>query len=180
MPNFAEQTVNDRSTDFARSQLTTTGGDNMIFQFGRYTLDVDVEKTKAFYDSNRSVTTDEACSCARCQLFPHAIMSSSDAILKFLRRLGIDPRKPGEVFGYSDNETDRHQYSGWYHIVGTLREGKIIGKFYDDSNAFLPDINAEFRVWFEDDPERMGWIEQGFPVPILEMSFSAILSTPKA
>ena len=119
MPDFAEQTVNDRSTDFSRSQLTTTGGDNMIFQFGRYTLDVDVEKTKAFYDSNRSVATDEACSCARCQLFPHAVMSSSDAILEFLRRLGVDPRKPGEVFGYSDDETDRHQYSGWYHIVGT-------------------------------------------------------------
>ncbi len=151
----------------------------MIFEFKRYTLDIDIEKTKAFYDSNLSVTTSEACSCTRCQCFPSAIMSSSNEVLNFLYSLGIDPRKPGEVFGFSDmGEYDNH-YSGWYHIVGVILKGKVTGKIYDDSNAFMPDEHSDYRVWFEDDPTKMGWIETGFPHPIVEMSFAAELPTPR-
>ena len=146
----------------------------MIFQFGRYTIDVDVEKTRAFYASEYSVTTSEACSCDRCQRFPDVMMSCSTTVLDFLGSLGIDPRKAGEVFGMSDEEKD--DYSGWYHIVGTLLNGKISGVGFDRSNAFVPDENVDFQVWFDSDRERMGWIEENFPSPILEMSFSARLS----
>ena len=143
----------------------------MIFRFGRYTLDVDVEKTKAFYNSNLSVTTSESCSCDRCQRFPAAIMASSSDILSFLYSLGIDPRKAGEVYGYLDEE----HYSGWYHIVGRLLDGRISGKVCDADNAFIPDEKSEFMVWFGDDREKMGWIEKGFPEPIVEMDFEAVL-----
>ena len=149
----------------------------MILEFGRYTIDIDIEKTKAFYASNLSITTNEACSCDRCQRFPHAITSTSNTVLDFLHRLGIDPQKAGEVFGSSDEKIDH--YSGWYHTVGTLLEGKVVGVSYDNSNAFSPDENVDFQVWFEDDPNRMGPIEESFPTPVLEMSFSASLPIMK-
>ena len=145
----------------------------MIFQFGRYTVDVDVEKTRAYYTSNFSFTTSEVCSCERCQRFPNAIMSCSAAVVDFLNSLGIDPRKPGEVFGTTN---ERDNYDGWYHIVGTLLSGKISGPCVDRSNAFVPDKNVDFIVWFDDDSTRMGWIEENFPSPILELSFTALLS----
>ena len=87
--------------------------------------------------------------------------------MDFLNNLGVDPQKPGEVFG------DKYNCSGWYHIVGTLLNGRVDGLVYDSSNAFIPDKTVDFIVWFDDDSNRMGWIEKNFPSPILEMSFSA-------
>ena len=142
----------------------------MLFEFGRYIVDVDLEKTKEFYDSDQSVPTNEACSCDRCQRFPKAILSSSNAVLDFLHCLGIDPTKAGEVIGSSSDD-----YWGWYHVVGTLIEGRLTEKRLDDTNAFRPDINTKFKVWFEDDPDLMGWIEDGFPSPVLEIFFNATL-----
>ena len=139
----------------------------MIFQLGRYTVDVDVEKTKDFYSSDFSVASNEACSCDCCQHFPDEIMSCSSVVVDFLNNLGIDPRKPGEVFG------EKYSCSGWYHVVGTLLSGRVDGLICDSSNAFIPDKTVDFMVWFDDDSKRMGWIEDNFPNPILEMSFSA-------
>ena len=146
----------------------------MIFQFGRYKIDVDVEKTRAFYASEFSVTTSEACSCDRCQRFPQVIMSCPTTVLDFLDSLGIDPCKAGEVFGISEDK--KNDYAGWYHIVGTLLDGQISGVGFERSNAFVPDENVDFQVWFDSDRKRMGWIEKNFSSPILEMSFSAHLS----
>ena len=64
----------------------------MIFQLGRYTIDVDVEKTKDFYAS--AVASNEICSCPCCQYFPNAIMSCSTIIVDFLNNLGVDPQSP--------------------------------------------------------------------------------------
>ena len=106
-------------------------------------------------------------------------MSCASEVLFFLHKLGIDPQKAGEVFGVSDKEKHTNHYSGWYHIVGELLKGKVDWKNYDDSNAFFPDANSDFRVWFENDPNRMGWIEKDFPTPMLELSFAAVLPAQK-
>ena len=148
-----------------KAKLAIKGGIIMIFQLGRYTIDVDVEKTKDFYAS--AVASNEICSCPCCQYFPNAIMSCSTIIVDFLNNLGVDPQKPGEVFG------DKYNCSGWYHIVCTLLNGRVDGVVCDSSNAFIPDKTVDFIVWFDDDRNRMGWIEKNFPSPILEMSFSA-------
>lgn len=145
----------------------------MLFEFGRYIVEVNIEATKAFYNSTRSLSTNEACKCDRCQRFPKAILSSSNAVLDFLYRLGIDPTKAGEVFGTSDDDVDR--YYGLYHVVGTLIEGRVTDINCDESNAFVPDLNTNFKVWFEDNPVKMGWIEKDIPSPTLEISFSAEL-----
>ena len=43
----------------------------MIFTLGPYTLDVDVEKTKRYYDTAKSVG--EECTCDGCQNFEKAV-----------------------------------------------------------------------------------------------------------
>ena len=151
----------------------------MIFEFGRYTIDVDIEKTKEFYSSSLAVRTDEACSCHMCQNFSGAIMTSSRLVLDFLRGLGVDPQKAEEVCGVLGDCEETVGYLGWYPIVGTLLKGRVEGKVYNESNAFLPDSNSEFMFWFEDDRSKMGWINKNFPSPVLEISFSAVLPNNK-
>ena len=153
-----------------KAKLAIKGEVIMIFQLGRYTIDVDVEKTKAFYAS--AVASNEVCACDCCQHFPDSIISCSTIIVDFLNNLGVDPQKPGEVFG------GKYHCSGWYHIVGTLLNGRVTEANLDVSNAFVPDEAVNFQVWFDDDNKRMGWIENNFPSPILEMSFSAYFSKP--
>lgn len=163
---------------YTNAKLTIKVVKKMIFEFGRYIIDVNVAKTKAFYDSDLSFPTNDVCSCAMCQHFPKAILSSSDMILNFLYSLGINPVKAGEVFGSSDAEQSVDRYSGWYHIVGTILEGRLTSINYDDTNAFVPDTKTNFKVWFIDDTDKMGWIQENFPDPVLEVSFSAVLPTP--
>lgn len=152
----------------------------MIFEFGRYILDVDVEKTKAFYQSQFSTKTNERCSCPRCQRFSKEILTSSNVVLDFLHSLGVDPQKAGEIIDGPFDETTNCDYYGWYHIVGTMLNRKSTPKQENDDNCFLPDINSIFRVWFNDDREKMGPIEDGFPSPVLEMSFSVVLPLSKS
>ena len=148
----------------------------MLFSFGPYRMDVDVEKTSAFYQSH-AVLTSEQCTCGGCQNYDKAILQAPPAVLQFLRNLGIDPQKPGEVFG-STGEIDADQtywYSGWYHIVGTLITRPEDIKQETEENSYRPDPDFDFHAWFTDDRHHMGWIETEFPEPILEMSISTHL-----
>ena len=104
-------------------------------------------------------------------------MQASPAVLQFLRELGIDPQRPGEVFG-TTGEVDPDQtywYSGWYHVVGTLSDHPEEIRNLTLENSYRPDPNFDFRIWFTDDRELMGWIEKDFPEPVLEMTISTHL-----
>ena len=70
----------------------------MIFNFNDYVLDVDVEKTREFYNSDDCPVTSLGCVCDGCRNYDKAIMTASASVLDFLREFGIDPKKPGEVF----------------------------------------------------------------------------------
>lgn len=148
----------------------------MLFTFGPYQVDVDVEKTAAFYRSH-AIPTSEQCTCNGCQNYDKAILQESPVVLKFLRELGIDPQRPGEVFGVT-GEVDPEQtywYSGWYHVVGTLPDHPEEIRNLTLENCYRPDPNSDFCIWFTDDRELMGWIEKDFPEPILEMTISTHL-----
>lgn len=154
----------------------------MLFTFGKYRLDIDVESTRAFYESDSAVVTSQSCRCDGCQNYDKAILTAPAAVTDFLRALGIDPQKPGEVFGViGEVESDtRYWYNGWYHAVGTLLECPALGDtpqaaVFDDENCYRPDPAFDFEVWFIDDRNHMGWIETDFPEPILELSISTRL-----
>lgn len=154
----------------------------MQFTFGSYRLDVDVEQTRAFYESDRAVRTSESCRCDGCQNYDRAILQAPPTVTDFLRALGIDPQKPGEVFGVTgETESDRrYWYNGWYHVVGTLLQAPVSDDasktaIYDKKNSYRPDPAFDFDVWFIGDRSRMGWIEKEFPTPIVELSISTRL-----
>lgn len=63
----------------------------MIFQFGEYKIDVDVEKTKQFY--NRAKTVSEECQCDGCLNFERAVDELSQNIRDFFSALGVDMKK---------------------------------------------------------------------------------------
>ena len=148
----------------------------MLFSFGPYQIDVDVEKTAAFY-RDKAVPTSEQCRCDGCQNYDKAILQASPAVLRFLRSLGMIPGRPGEVFGVTGEvEADQtYWYSGWYHLVGRLISQPEKTNQETEENCYCPDPDFDFRVWFTDDRHFMGWIEKEFPEPILEMSISTRL-----
>lgn len=142
----------------------------MHFSFGQYKIEVDVERTRSFYESAASIPTSQQCTCDGCQNYDKAILTAPASVLNFLRSLGIDPCNPGEVYTViGEREPDgRYWYGGWYHVVG-----RIVKKGEDD--WYKPDPSYDFKVWFADDRTRMGWVEKEFPKPILELSIDAFL-----
>ena len=63
----------------------------MIFQFGEYKIDVDVEKTRQFYD--RAKTVSEECQCDGCLNFERAVDKLPQNIRDFFSALGVDMKK---------------------------------------------------------------------------------------
>ena len=144
----------------------------MIFTFGNTVLDVDVEKTRDYYESALARTPGKKCSCAGCQNFDSAILRAPEAVQVFLRSLGIDPQKPCEVFGLAgEPEGDgTYLYGGWYHAVGSVVKGED-----SPEKLYKPAKDFDFTVGFSDNREKMGYVTKGFPTPVLELSVSARL-----
>lgn len=67
----------------------------LIFQFGEYKINVDVEKTKQFY--NRAKTVSEECQCDGCLNFERAVDELSQNIRDFFSALGVDMKKSANV-----------------------------------------------------------------------------------
>ncbi len=63
----------------------------MIFTFGQYKIDVDVEKTKEFYSNAKTVST--GCSCDGCLNFEKAVGKLPKEVRTFFADLGIDMTK---------------------------------------------------------------------------------------
>ena len=70
----------------------------MIFQFGEYKIDVDVEKTRQFYD--RAKTVSEGCQCDGCLNFERAVDKLPQNIRDFFSALGVDMKKICECYVY--------------------------------------------------------------------------------
>ena len=64
----------------------------MIFDFGNFRLDIDVESTKDFYRKHGK-TVLEDCGCVNCQNYFEAISKASDKVKTFFNSIGIDPQK---------------------------------------------------------------------------------------
>ena len=141
----------------------------MIFIFGNNVIDVDVEKTRAFYKSSFATTPKQDCRCEGCQNFDAAILQAPPSVLDFLKSLGIDPQKPCEVFGLFDepDEDKTYLYGGWYHVVG-----RMIKREEDPQRLYKPEESFDVSVGFTDERGSMGFIKKGFPAPILELSVS--------
>lgn len=118
----------------------------MIFYFANYVLDVDVDRTRSYYERTDVPTMSQQCDCIDCQNFDEAILKASGKVLDFLRCLGIDPQKPAETFNVTGVLEDDGSiwYNGWYHICGSILGGPETVK-----KVLLPDGSEQFEYCWE-------------------------------
>jgi len=130
----------------------------MIITMNGRTLTVDVERTKRFYET--CVTAAETCSCAGCRNFGLAAEALPPAVGAFFASLGVDARKPAEIYVlHAEADGRALHYGGFYHLCGRLETG----------SAAEPGFTAVadgFAVAFTD---RIDLPEQTLPAPALQM-----------
>lgn len=146
----------------------------MFFRFGNIVVDIDIEKTTAFYQSFRKLTDD--CSCAGCQNFVYGVDRLSHDILDFFLKLGIDILKPTEMTVLcSEDNGESIYYEGWYHICGRLiSDSDCWSHKTDNKGAVYQSINAgnlfpitdNFSIGFTN---TISLKVDDFPKPIVQM-----------
>lgn len=153
----------------------------MIFTFGPYTLNVDVERTREFYARDDI----GQCTCQDCQNYRKAILQAPAAVHDFFRSLGIDLCKPTEVFNVTGalEEDGTIRYNGWLHVCGiivecpetkveTVAENGTRVLSYRMDLAYRPDPEYPFSVL---PVKEITLLPDGFPTPAVELEIDAYL-----
>lgn len=145
----------------------------MVFEFGGYILDIDVEKTRDFYLSADKIT--DGCNCQGCRNYVKWASALCAEPKYTLERMGILLEKTPEVYVNCLNDDSSLFYGGFYHICGTIIQGKKLWKeisekarIFDD-DAFIP-LTKEYQVAFT---KEVHLLEKGFPAPVIQMEISA-------
>ena len=157
----------------------------MLIKFANFTLDVDVERTRVFYERSDIPTMGQQCDCVNCRNFDEAILKTSDTVLDFLRSLGIDPQKPAETFNVTGVLEDDGSiwYSGWYHICGSIVDTPETVKTttlpdggeqiqYCWEHGYTPDSHFPFKVL---PISRLDLIHKDFPNPVIQLEIDTHL-----
>ena len=146
----------------------------MIFDFGKFRVDVDVEKTREFY-TNKAKTVLEDCGCNSCRNYYEAIKKTPDRVKSFFDSLGIDPQKSPEATWYVTNENGMAYYTVTFHVVGTVIDSvnmyKPLGR---NTWTMIPEnlyeIDENFKVGFTSD---IFLLEKDFPEPCIQLEVDA-------
>jgi hypothetical protein len=90
--------------------------------FGKWKFTADRDATiNAYRQTTRGGV--DTCDCATCRNFRLAREHIfTEAFLRLLDELGIDPLKDGEVYYNARLSFGLHDYAGWYHFIGALNE----------------------------------------------------------
>ena len=117
-------------------------------------LEIDVDKTKRLcceWDEAR-----DGCDCAGCRNYRLAAETFPPEVRAFFRELGLDEKKPTEVFPWHAEDGGRAlHYGGFYHLCGTIVKGS--GRY---------DVADGYSVAFTDD---ISLPEEHLPSPALQM-----------
>ena len=111
--------------------------------FGETNFTADREATLSAYGTVERGGTDK-CACATCRNFSEVREKVfPPAFLEFLRTLGVDPRKEAEAYHNARLSPGRHDYGGWFHFVGALKEnGRSYVDFGNGFTAYLCPTSA--------------------------------------
>lgn len=150
----------------------------MKFQFGEYSLDIDVYKTRVFYKKLENVSA--GCNCYGCRNFEKAMDVLSDEIKHFFHSIGVDMKKPAEVYVNMVNPDGSVLYGGFYHLCGTILNGTSawVEVNTDSENSMVfhwehsktYPVSKDFFISFQED---CSLVEDGFPTPVLQMEIEA-------
>ena len=146
----------------------------MIFEFGKFCVDVDVERTRAFYDKHGK-TVIEDCGCVNCRNYYESILTVSDKVTTFFRSLGIDPRKSPEVTWWYTDENGVAYYTICFHLVGTLVNSVALCRLAGDHGMEtiienFHEIDTGFKIGFT---SQVVILEQNFPEPCIQLEIEA-------
>ena len=151
----------------------------MIFHLTNFILDVDVERTRAFYRHPEVPTTSEGCTCEDCQNFDKAILTVPATVTEFLQSLGIDPQKPIEAFSVTgEHEPDGTiLYNGWYHVCGKVIEWPKFEQTenhlsYSWEDCHRPDPSFHFDIIAV---PTIDLAREQMPTPIIQLDFDTYL-----
>ncbi len=126
-------------------------------EFGRWGFEYDDERTRV-----ACAKFSDPCSCNGCtNLFTIFKKSNPfpERVKEFFTEVGIDYMALVEaVPHYFDKKRQQYFYSGWYHFVGKIIEGKD-GKIVTSSHNGVPDawhydyqkVTADFSISFHKD-----------------------------
>lgn len=126
----------------------------MIFEFSQWVVDIDVEKTREFYNNASFVS--EVCPCSGCRNYEKAIDFLPDEVISFFSRLGIEMKKIREVYVNYANADNTVYYGGFYHVCGKIISG--------ENKGFS--VAKDFTVLFQSD---CYLLEDNFPVPAIQI-----------
>ena len=140
----------------------------MVFESGVYRLDIDVDRTRHFYQKSEDYYP---CDCAGCRNFSKAHPFFSEAVQQFFEQLGINSGKPAEITAYNSYDGNMTYYDGFYHICGVILAGKepwlqIDERAYRLKEEYTLKLSDDFSVFFT---EKCGLVEEDFPTPVIQM-----------
>ena len=149
----------------------------MIFTLGQYIIDIDIERTRAFYREH-GVSFAEICGCSDCINYLKAIKTAPPSVLDFFDSLGVDLCKAPEMFNvigdYDANGLI--YYEGFFHLVGEILEGEDAwetGEVREDGSytehlkeSCLHQLAPNFQIAFS---HKEDLLEEGFPDPHIQM-----------
>lgn len=149
----------------------------MLFTFGQYRLDIDTERTSAFYRTAR--TAAENCSCCYCRNYEQAAALFPDEVKAFFAALGADVMKPAEIWETDYDESGRFaHYNGFYHLCGSMLAGENCwASTYKDKKSEVLALDEDsmavvtegFLVGFHENCDLM---EENFPTPAIQMEIA--------
>ncbi len=143
----------------------------MLFEIGVYRLDVDVERTKAYYAAQGGGI---GCDCAGCRNYEKACRQLSAPIQSFLRQFGIAPEHPIELSALSAGDPPDSAsvvYDGIFYICGTILAGnspwiQTGPKSRKLDPDYMIDLDPDTSAYFEERPEIL---DRSFPHPVIQL-----------
>ena len=142
----------------------------MILQFGQYKIDVDVEKTRKYYETAEKLS--ESCSCDGCRNFEQAVEILPPQVKDFFTGLGIDLRRICECTVFGKKGDKALSYMGFCHACGTVLEGKNACNDFDWDKKLAFPVSDNFLVSFRNN---IWAIEDNFPLPAFKIDFAATI-----
>lgn len=136
-------------------------------KIGSWVIEVDVNKTKAFYDKQPLITQDwdsvfEENYVLASETFPQEVKD-------IFNSLGIDPCKQGEVSEYKKNKDGSHIYGGFYFIVGKIISGPDFWIYTEEGSMPNFETINGIQIAFTDKLAMSP--DEDLPNPVIQLEF---------